>query len=98
MAALMFAGAIGGFCGPYVVGALVNRGGYVTCMQVLGGLFLVEAAMMFGEPPAHPLCASVSICIPYCWSCSCACMICAFMRLLIGTPQSLPLQRLAQQC
>ena len=49
----LFAGAIGGFCGPYVVGALVNRGGYVTCMQVLGGLFLVEAAMMFGEVPAH---------------------------------------------
>ena len=49
----LFAGAIGGFCGPYVVGALVNRGGYVTCMQVLGGLFLVEAAMMFGEFPSH---------------------------------------------
>lgn len=31
----------GGFCGPYVVGALVDRGGYVQCMQVLGGLFLV---------------------------------------------------------
>ncbi|EIE21899.1 MFS general substrate transporter [Coccomyxa subellipsoidea C-169] len=34
-------GAIGGFCGPYVVGALVDRGGYVKCMQVLGCLFLV---------------------------------------------------------
>ena len=49
------AGAIGGFCGPYVVGSLVNKGGYVTCMQVLGGLFLVMAAMMFGEPPTHTL-------------------------------------------
>ncbi|CAL5224155.1 g6792 [Coccomyxa viridis] len=46
-------GAIGGFCGPYVVGALVNRGGYVTCMQVLGGLFLVEAAMMFVYRPRN---------------------------------------------
>ncbi|BDA46973.1 Putative tartrate transporter [Coccomyxa sp. Obi] len=34
-------GAIGGFCGPYVVGGLVDRGGYVKCMQVLGGLFLI---------------------------------------------------------
>ena len=48
------AGAIGGFAGPYVVGALVDRGGYVTCMQVLGGLFLVESAMLFGAPPFFP--------------------------------------------
>ena len=46
------AGAIGGFAGPYVVGALVDtRGGYVTCMQVLGGLFLVQSAMIICEPP-----------------------------------------------
>ena len=45
------AGAIGGFAGPYVVGALVDtRGGYVTCMQVLGGLFLVQSAMIICEP------------------------------------------------
>ncbi len=44
------AGAIGGFAGPYVVGALVDtRGGYVTCMQVLGGLFLVQSAMIICE-------------------------------------------------
>ena len=48
------AGAIGGFAGPYVVGALVDRGGYVTCMQVLGGLFLVESAMLFGAAPFFP--------------------------------------------
>ena len=48
------AGAIGGFAGPYVVGALVDtKGGYVTCMQVLGGLFLVQAAMIICEPH-HP--------------------------------------------
>lgn len=34
------------------MGALVDRGGYVTCMQVLGGLFLVESAMLFGAPPS----------------------------------------------
>lgn len=45
------AGAIGGFAGPYVVGALVDtKGGYVTCMQVLGGLFLVQAAMIICKP------------------------------------------------
>ena len=50
------AGAIGGFAGPYVVGALVDtKGGYVTCMQVLGGLFLVQSAMIICEPRHLPL-------------------------------------------
>lgn len=43
----------GGFCGPYVVGSLVDRGGYVQCMQVLGGLFLILAvAIARAFPPS----------------------------------------------
>ena len=47
----VYAGAIGGFAGPYVVGALVDtNGGYVTCMRVLGGLFLVQTTMIICKP------------------------------------------------
>lgn len=52
-------GAIGGFSGPYVVGGLVDRGGYVACMQVLGGLFLLMSVLIAGRealssPLHHP--------------------------------------------
>ena len=72
---VLCAGAIGGFAGPYVVGSLVDRGGYVTCMQVLGGLFLVESALLFGAAPSFPSDLSLALgavvvshtCIPCNW-------------------------------
>ena len=69
------AGAIGGFAGPYVVGALVDtRGGYVTCMQVLGGLFLVQSAMIICEPHHLSLAKAALVYIAWhCWQLACNC-------------------------
>ena len=49
-------GAIGGFAGPYVVGSLVDKGGYEKCMYVLGALFAVLGALILGaRSPLPPL-------------------------------------------
>ena len=45
--------AIGGFAGPYVVGSLVDQGGYDKCMYVLGALFAVMGGLILRAPP-HP--------------------------------------------
>jgi hypothetical protein len=44
----------GGFAGPFVVGKLVGQGGYVACMQTLGGLFLFMSILCIGEGPLRP--------------------------------------------
>eukprot|EP00884_Botryococcus_braunii_P015965 jgi/Botrbrau1/3051/Bobra.0070s0046.1 len=38
--------ALGGFCGPYLVGALSDKGGYGTAMLVLGGFDLVAGLLI----------------------------------------------------
>lgn len=71
-------GAIGGFAGPYVVGSLVEQGGYDKCMYVLGALFAALGALILSAPFLLPLCCCVttlatkvsmtSACM--CWACS----------------------------
>ena len=47
-------GAIGGFAGPYVVGSLVEQGGYDKCMYVLGALFAALGALILSARPSLP--------------------------------------------